>query len=96
MGTTYGGDGGQEGREVTEGVVGLLHSLGLKKRTWRISKKLLHADRSSASHCISLSFTWQQSLMDSWASTQPVDGNEMHCGVQSLSRGAAQRRKEDR
>lgn len=46
---------GAQGRRVggvTKGVVGLLHSLGLKKRTCRIPKKLLHTERFSASHCI--------------------------------------------
>lgn len=44
--------GGGWGGGVTKGVVGLLHSLGLKKRTCRIPKKLLHTERFSASPCI--------------------------------------------
>ncbi len=74
-----------QGREVTEGVDGLLHSLGLKKRTWRISKKLLHIERFSASHCISLSFTQQSNSMDIWASAQPEAGNEMGCESDGLT-----------
>lgn len=46
------GVGAQGRREVTKGVVGLLHSLGLMKGTCRIPKKLLHAERFSASRCI--------------------------------------------
>lgn len=72
-------------REVTEGVDGLLYSLGLKKRTWWISKKLLHIERFSASHCISLSFRQQSNSMDSWAAAQPVAGNEMGYESEGLS-----------
>lgn len=46
------GVGAQGRREVTRGVVGLLHSLGLKKGTSSIPKKLLHTERFSASRCI--------------------------------------------
>lgn len=72
-------------REITEGVDGLLHSLGLEKRTWRISKKLLHIERFSASHCIPLSFTQQSNSMDSWASAQPVAGSDMGYESDGLS-----------
>lgn len=84
-------------REVTEGVDGLLHCLDLKKRTWSISKQLLHIEWFTASHCISLSFTQQSNSMDSWASAQPVAGNEMGCesGGLSPSHAAAKGRKED-
>lgn len=68
-----------------EGVDGLLHSLGLEKRTWWISKKLLHIDRFSGSHCISLSFTQQSNPMDSWASAQAVAGNVMGCESDGMS-----------
>lgn len=64
---------------------GLLHSLVLKKRSWRISKKLLHNERFSASHCIFLSFTQQ----NSWTSAQPVAGNEMGCESDGMSQGHA-------
>lgn len=80
-----------------EGVDGLLRSLSLKKRTWWILKKLLHIERFSASHCISLSFTEQSNSMDSWAAVHPVAGNEMNCESDglNLSHGAAQARKDN-
>lgn len=77
-----------------EGVDGLLHSLDIKKRTWLVSKELLHIERFSASHCISLSFTHQRNSMDSWASTQPVAGNEMGCESDGLSRSHTAVREE--
>lgn len=58
----------------------------LKKRTCGISKKLLHAERFSAPHCIPLSFTHQSNSADSWSSAQAAaaaaaaaGGNEMDC-----------------
>lgn len=61
-------------------------ALALKKRTWRISKKLLHAERFIAPHCLSLSFTHQSNSTDSWSSAQAAAeaaaataGNEMDC-----------------
>lgn len=66
-------------RGVTEGIDGPLHSLDVKKRTCRISKRLLHIERFSASHCSSLSFTQQSNSTDSWAAAPPVAGNEMGC-----------------
>lgn len=58
---------------------------------------LLHIERFSASHCISLSFTQQSNSVDSWASARPVAGNEMDCESDGLSpsHAAAQGRKED-
>lgn len=66
-----------ERREVMKGVFRLLHSLGLKKRTWRVPKKLLHTEWFSASHCIPLSFPQQSNSMDSWSSAQLVPLNVM-------------------
>lgn len=95
VGTSY--DGRAPGsRRVVEGMDGLLHSLGLKKRTWKILKKLLHIKWFSASHCIALSFTEAKNWMDScWAETQLEAGNEMDCESNGLSpsHAAAQKRK---
>lgn len=54
------GVGTQGRREVTKGVVGLLHSLGLMKGTCRIPKKLLHTERFSASRCIYFPLPFEQ------------------------------------
>lgn len=78
-------------------LLGFYTALALKKGTCRISKKPLHTERFSASHCISLSFTQQSNSMDSWASAPPVAGNEMDCESDGLSLRCvtAQGRKED-
>lgn len=59
---------------------------------------LLHIERFSASHCISLSFTQQSNSVDSWASARPVAGNEMDCESDGLRprHAAAQGRKKMR
>lgn len=91
--------------EVTGGGVGVrgvalldfYTALALKKRTCGISKKLLHAERFSAPHCIPLSFTHQSNSADSWSSAQAaaaaaaagaaaVGGNEMDCESAELRR----------
>lgn len=67
-------------------------ALALKKRTCGISKKLLHAERFSAPHCIPLSFTHQSNSADSWSSAQAAaaaaaaGGNEMDCESAELRR----------
>lgn len=69
-------------------------ALALKKRTCGISKKLLHAERFSAPHCIPLSFTHQSNSTDSWSSAQAAaaaaaaaaGGNEMDCESAELRR----------
>lgn len=89
------GVGTQGRREVTKGVVGLLHSLDLKKRTCRIPKKLLHIERFSASCCIFLPFSQPSNSTDSWASAQPVAGRVTGCENHGLNQNhaAAHRRK---
>lgn len=81
------GVGTQGRREVTKGIVGLLHSSDLKKRTCRIPEKLLHTERFSASRCVFVPFSQPSDWTDSWASARPVAGRVT--GRESQNQAAA-------